>query len=366
MTIPSSSEASQASPAGDLQAVPNVSMPVAEQMWNAVYQTDDQAMPTQSPKWAEAVARIGRFRDVSRLYDFGGGQRAVLPMFAGQMPGARWSRQFSPPAAWGFGGPIASRPLSAAQLRSILEDVAALPALSTQIRPNPLDAGLWREAAPRGWTAIARTAHVLSLEGGFDKVFASRFKSDTRNRIRRAERAGLEIVSGNSTDLVGEFHALLRRSILRWGRRQGEPAPLARFRGNLRDPQSKFVGLAAVAQPLFRLWIARLAGKPVAAILVLRDRQAHYTRGAMDETVAGETYANYLLHHAAIKDACEHGCRHYHMGETGNSASLAQFKSRFGAVAVPYAEYRHERLPISALQDKAKSMVKRMIGFRDV
>ena len=58
----------------------------------------------------------------------------------------------------------------------------------------------------------------------------------------------------------------------------------------------------------------------------------------MDEKLAGKTYANYLLHSMAIKDACSQGCTHYHMGETGGSASLAHFKSRFGATAVPYAE----------------------------
>ena len=123
--------------------------------------------------------------------------------------------------------------------------------------------------------------------------------------------------------------------------------------------------MAAAMGSNFRISVARLGGVPIAAIVVLTGRQAHYTRGAMDEELAGPTCANYLLHSMAIKDACDRGCTHYHLGETGNSASLAQFKSRFGAVAVPYVEYFRERLPVSAVDSAARRIVKRLIGFRD-
>jgi lipid II:glycine glycyltransferase (peptidoglycan interpeptide bridge formation enzyme) len=121
-----------------------------------------------------------------------------------------------------------------------------------------------------------------------------------------------------------------------------------------------------LAGSAFRLWIARVGGEPAAAILVIQDREAHYTRGAMDERLAGPTSANYLLHSLAIREACQAGCHHYHMGETGGSSSLAQFKSRFGAVAISYAEYRFERLPISWIDERTRDLVKRVIGFRDV
>jgi lipid II:glycine glycyltransferase (peptidoglycan interpeptide bridge formation enzyme) len=117
---------------------------------------------------------------------------------------------------------------------------------------------------------------------------------------------------------------------------------------------------------LVRVWIASVGGEPVSAALVLRGHVAHYTRGAMDEEKVGQTYANYLLHARAIEDACAAGCGHYHMGETGNSESLAAFKSRFGAVAVPYAEYRHERIPLLSAAAAARGVVKKAIGFKDV
>jgi lipid II:glycine glycyltransferase (peptidoglycan interpeptide bridge formation enzyme) len=85
----------------------------------------------------------------------------------------------------------------------------------------------------------------------------------------------------------------------------------------------------------------------------------------MDKELAGPTRANYLLHRLAIEEACAAGCRYYDMGETGVSASLAQFKTRFGARPYAYAEYHLERLPITRASYGARGVVKRLIGFRD-
>jgi hypothetical protein len=343
----------------------DVVVPAPREVWTATYRVSAGAMPTQSPTWAEAIMAAGGYRDQSRHYHLSDGQDLVVPLFTRRLPFGDFAPQYSPPPAWGFGGILASKELLEGQVAAILEDLSKSRSLMTQIRPNPLQAALWTSAAPGGWTALPRLAHVLKMEGHFSDVWAKQFRPDTRNRIRRAEKAGLDVVSGNGAELIGEFYQLLKLSLVRWARHQHEPAALALWRGQHRDPEAKFHALARLAGDTFRLWLARLDGRPVAAILVLKDREAHYTRGAMDEDVAGRTYANYLLHSRAIEDACQAGCRYYHMGESGRSQSLAQFKSRFGAEPVPYAEYRFERLPVSWLKDGARRVVKRIIGFRD-
>ena len=92
---------------------------------------------------------------------------------------------------------------------------------------------------------------------------------------------------------------------------------------------------------------------------------AHDSRGAMDADVAGPTRANDLLHRRAIEDACAAGCDSYHMGETGQSSSLAQFEERFGAVPVDHGEHFGERLPLHRVDQAARRVVKRLVGFRD-
>jgi hypothetical protein len=53
------------------------------------------------------------------------------------------------------------------------------------------------------------------------------------------------------------------------------------------------------------------------------------------------------------------------MGDSGFSAGLAQFKTRFGAQQYDFAEYWIERLPLYRAQCALRDGVKRMIGFRD-
>jgi Acetyltransferase (GNAT) domain len=345
-------------------SIVNIVSPAPAEDWQIIYKADADALPSQSRSWASALESFGGYRDVSRLYEFNDGTRAVLPLFAGHLPAKRFAAQYSPPAAWGFGGTLSTSPLTSAHIHAIMRNLSVLPAIVTHIRPNPLHADLWNSAIPPGWNSVPRTAHVLDLGIGFETILSKKFHSDARYGIRRAEKAGLEIISGSDSALIADFHSLLRHAFERWAKRQGEPIALARWRGLRRDPEAKFQAMAA-SGTAFRLWLAKLDGKPIAAILVLRDKEAHYTRGAMIEEFARPSHANYLLHYRAIEEACAEGCRHYHMGETGNSASLAKFKSQFGAEPVKYAEYRRERLPITRIDRAVRSAVKRAIGFRD-
>jgi hypothetical protein len=346
-------------------SIRSVVSPAPNNLWRGVYDADPSAVPSLSPDWAACVVSAGGHRDVSCHFEFSDGVRAVLPLFKSRIPLGPIGFRQSPPAAWGFGGLAATAPLSASHIHAVLDWLSRQPAAMVKIRPNPLEAELWRSAAPEGWVALPRAAHVLDLAGGFEEVFAKRFSARTRNRVRRAEKSGLDVEHGNSDRLIGEFHALLRQSFERWGKRQNEPRFMSRWRGLRRDPQSKFQTIARTVEANFHLWVARIDGKPAAAVLVLQDHEAHWTRAAMDAELVGHTYANYLLQCNAIKFACDAGCRHYHMGESGESKSIAEFKSHFGSELHPYAEYRYEHVPITRIDTAARSLVKRVIGFRD-
>jgi hypothetical protein len=85
----------------------------------------------------------------------------------------------------------------------------------------------------------------------------------------------------------------------------------------------------------------------------------------MDKERAGPLRANDLLMWEAIQAACAAGAGTFHLGESGGSASLSDYKERFGARPVEYPELRLERVPISATDRAARSLVKRVIGFRE-
>jgi hypothetical protein len=332
-------------------------------LWARLWRQDPSALATQSPHWATALTLAGGFRCDTQVFRFSDGSHAALPFFT---KGRGWlSYGWSPPPAWGFGGLVSDGDMTPAKLDTVLARMEGLSCLGVRIRPNPLAADLWAAAKRPGWTAIHRLAHVIDLSGGYESV-QRRFRSNAGTYIRRALRHGVQVERGNNEELIAEFHALLGLSLSRWARKQHEPAALARLRGAWRDPRRKFSAMAASLGERFNLYVARIDGRPVAAILVLSGPQAHYTRGAIDEAFAGDSRAAYLLQAIAIEDACREGSTHYHMGETGNSTSLAQFKSRFGAVPVPYAEYCYEHVPLARLDSFARTSVKGLLGFRDV
>jgi len=336
--------------------------PAPRDAWNELVEADPQVLVSQTPRWTDIVCGITGAQDVSRLYEFGDGARLVLPLV--RSPRRPYAFEASFPAAWGFGGLIGAQP-RAEQVRAVVQELQSRSVVRTRVRPNPLSGAVWNAATPGAMSRIARRAHVLDLQDGFDEVWRHRFSKGARNGVRRAGRMGVDVELDTTGRLGQVFHTLYERSVERWAKRQHEPLQLARWRARRREPLEKFTELPRRLGSAGRLWVAWTDGRPAAAIFVLQDANAHYTRGAMDEELAGPTRANYLLQSIAIEDACRAGCRWYHMGDSGLSRGLAQFKEAFGAIPVDYSEYLLEQLPVNRLDNGARTLAKRVLRFRD-
>jgi hypothetical protein len=346
-------------------ATVQVRTPAPRSQWEAALASDPSAVVSQTPAWTECICAFGGYEDASRLYELPGGRRLVLAMVRRRHLPGPLSWDASLPPHWETGGIVAPGGLRTEDLAMVFRDLARRPVVRTSLRPGPLDASTWAAARPPGALVIPHLAHVLELDGGFGRVWKKRFAGTTRTAVRKAEQSGLTVERDRSGKLVPALYELFQLSLDRWAHQQHEPLPLARWRGRRRDPVRKFELIAQMLGEACRVWVAWHAGEPAAALVVLQGTNASYIRGMMNKELAGPTRANYLLHQLAIEEACEAGCRHYHMGESGSSAGLAQFKTRFGARPHPYAEYRIERLPITAVDRRARQAVKRVIGFQD-
>ncbi len=345
--------------------ITSVDTPAPRHIWEEIIQADPHALVFQTPEWLAAMCEAGPFVDASRLYTMSSGKKLLLPMVRRKGLPASLTTQASQPHAWGMGGLLSSEPLEVEDIAAVFADLAVLPALQTSIRPNPLHGDLWAAAAPSTVLKVPRVAHVLELDSDFDVVWKDHFKSTTRTAVRKAEKSGLVVECDTTGKLLPAFYSLLEQSFDRWAEQQHEPLLLSRFRAKQRDPLSKFEVISRVVGQAAQTWIAWLDGEPAAALLVLQGKNANYTRGAMNKDLAGPSQANVLLQKMAIEDACRAGCRYYHMGETGQSSSLSQFKERFGAVAYQYAEYRLERVPITSIDRNLRTFVKKLTGFKD-
>lgn len=339
--------------------------PAPREVWEETLASDSTALVSQSPAWLDCLCASGGYEDASRLYELPAGRRLLLPMVRRGYGEGLLAIEASFPPSWGTGGVIASGGVCAEDLAAVFADLAGRRVMRASIRPNPVLNAAWAKVSPPWAANVPRLAHVLDLEGGFGRVWGQRFTGSARRAVRKAEGAGLTVECDTTGRRMTEFYELFERSLERWARQQHEPAALARWRGHRRDPLRKLQVIAARLADRCRVWVAWRAGELAAAIVVLQDANANYTRGAMDKELAGPTRANYLLQQLAIEQACEAGCRHYHMGESGTSASMAQFKTRFGARPFPYAEYHLERLPLTAADHHLRTAVKRILRFRD-
>jgi lipid II:glycine glycyltransferase (peptidoglycan interpeptide bridge formation enzyme) len=114
------------------------------------------------------------------------------------------------------------------------------------------------------------------------------------------------------------------------------------------------------------VWIARLEGEPVAAIIILHfGAYAKYWRGAMNKELAAPVRANDLLQRLAIEDACSSGYRYYDMGGSRAGSPLATFKERFGGEAQVAHDLRMERIPLEAGAALSRRLIKRLMRFQD-
>lgn len=57
-----------------------VTSPAPRNVWNELLQADREALVFQSPAWTDALIASGGYADASRLYEFSGGRKLVLPM----------------------------------------------------------------------------------------------------------------------------------------------------------------------------------------------------------------------------------------------------------------------------------------------
>jgi hypothetical protein len=308
---------------------------------------------------------MGACRDASKLYEFSGGRQFVLPMIRhGVMP-TFFSRQCSMPPAWGIGGLVGRHSISSEEVSTIMAHLASEPVLSSSIRPNPLFGSTWSAAAMKVGFAEPRLAHVLDLDGCIDNVWSKKFSHQARGSVRKAERSGLRVECDKTGKFIPIYYKLMKCSLDRWAEQQHEPRLLSYLRAQFRDPIRKFETIAQTLGETMRTWVAWLDEEPVAALIVLQGKNVYAFKSVMNKELAGPTHANELLHFHAISEGCKAGCARYHLGESGRSTSLAQFKQRFGAEPYPYSEYYIERLPVTNLDRKIRKIVKWSIGFQD-
>jgi hypothetical protein len=314
--------------------------PAPRSAWRSILEASDEATAYHTPEWLDAACAAAGFEDASRLYE-SDGQQIVLPMLrrSSRLPAV--STDWSMPPNWGYGGIISGSRVDARAVATVLPDLLAAKARRTIVKPGPITAAAWNRAPASA--RVPHLVHVVDLRAGFGSLWSERLSSGTRNKLRKAEKLGVETEWDTTGKLLRVHYDLYLRWTLRRARERGVPASLALRLAIRREPLRRFEAVARHFGDRCRIGVARIGNEPAASTIILRHGiHAHYWRSASDRDCAARTYASYLLVARALEDAAADGCERFHMGESGGVESLMQFKEHFGADRICYDECRFE------------------------
>lgn len=315
--------------------------PAPRDTWLEVWRASGNATIFHRPEWLAACCATGGFDDASRLYETGDGHRIVLPLVRSRAGCAVWRTTWSLPVGWGIGGAFASRPLCVGDVALILRDLLSSPG-QLVISPGPVSAGAWRGTPAQA--RVRHDAHVVDLRGGYDALWSQVFSSDTRNKVRKARKRGVEVQWGPATELLGVYWQLYLRWVADKANQRGIPVAVALALAKHREPLGRYRAIARHLDERCQIALALVDGEPAAAVIALLGGvHAHYWRATSDRELVHRRYANHLLLASVLERAAAGGSAFVHLGESGGKRSLIEFKEHFGARAVSYEELRFGR-----------------------
>jgi FemAB-related protein (PEP-CTERM system-associated) len=157
----------------------------------------------------------------------------------------------------------------------------------------------------------------LELPTTEDALWKS-FDSKLRAQIRRPEKAGATARIGGA-ELLGDFYSVFARNM----RDLGTPV----------YPPRLFRSILAMFPEQAQVCVVDLAGKPVAAGLVLTHRSTMEIPWASSLREANRSSVNMLLYWSILRAAIAAGCQQFDFGRSSKDSGTYRFKEQWGAQA---------------------------------
>jgi hypothetical protein len=329
--------------------ITDVMSPAPRDIWRGVLRDDPGATALQTPEYFAAVLTATRGRDASRVYQLSDGRQLVLPLVQERsVAGLRVESAY--PGGYGHGGMLATGGLLEDDVSMVVRDLRS-EAISVRIGGAHHTADAWSAGLLPGVVDEGRRVDVIDLAGGFEALKAERFSPKVRQRIRKAQRDGVEIERDTTGRLVPVFHDIYRGWVERWIPRSGLPPVLARRMALREEPLHKFETVAAEIGEDCRVFVAWHRGRPVAAgITLVHGQHAIGWRSYSIKELAAPVSANIFNQVACIEDASRSGCRWFDLGQSGGVASLQDYKSSLGASPRSVVDLRIEPAGLARLR----------------
>ena len=166
-------------------------------------------------------------------------------------------------------------------------------------------------------TSLNKISMTIDLDSD-PEVLWNAFKSKHRTNIRRVYKNNIHVKQG-SHDLLDCFYTLLSKSWKHLG------TPIYK--------KSYFKDILNTFPDQIKIFVAYQGNVPIATAFngYFKDTVEGMWAGALPEQRSAQ--ANYVLYWEMIKDACENGFKHYHLGRSTADSGAESFKKKWNAQA---------------------------------
>lgn len=300
---------------------------VAPEEWGRLVREDSRASFFQTKDWSGLLARtVPGMRPSCLTGRINGELVCGLPLV--RIGKGGFSVLASMPYGT-FGGPVLGRGAPPGAVRDLADAFARIAASPLVAAAHLADfAGRVHEPPP-GFDVVGEEAQVIQLAATAEETRAS-FKPAARNKIRKAEKAGVRVRRATTESDFLEYGRMLAGCSRRWGERC-DFGP------------SFFRELALLDPNVVVMWLAEHEGRIIAGDLtfMLHDMSVHW--GNVSVEGAKNLAPNNLLHLATIEEAHRAGLARVNLGASAGIQGVDDFKASFGAVRVPYRRYTMEK-----------------------
>jgi CelD/BcsL family acetyltransferase involved in cellulose biosynthesis len=308
---------------------------VDDAAWNNLVAADPDSSFFHDPVWIQSLARVyPSFRplyflardDAGRLL---GGLPAVRSVRAGlsqllSLPFGSYGTPLVAP------GSAASRPEVDAALVDRWYSEARRPGV-VRAHLTPFHLEVPNPASlrfPPAWRRNERT-HLIPLREGFEAIWFRRYDKENRTASRKAVKLG--VVVGREP---GETGARILEDLYRRQHRE--------WTGHIPYRYGLFRSLVETCGERVEVWVARLAERPVFAVMAFYHRDTVTPWLSGNTTDARTLCAGNLIHKVMIEDAASRGFATYNFGGSGGVPGIEAFKVAFGGIPVDYTSYFKE------------------------
>lgn len=295
--------------------------PVRDQRWRAFVESHPRASLFHTPEWLQALQSTYEYAPVA---------------FTDASPDAplRNGLLFCRVRSWLTGSRLVSLPFSD-HCEPLVEHSDALRLMIDELRTHASGEGRYIEMRPLIEVAVAPgmlpsaeyCIHSVDLQCELASVFARFHRNHVQRSIRKAERSGVQVEAGCSSDLLDTFYAL--HTMTR--RRQGVPV----------QPLSWFRNVVASLGDRVTVQVATHQERPVAAMITASHKRTLVYKYGCSDVAHNRLGATPLLFWRAIQTAKDRGLEQLDLGRTDlDNEGLLAFKDHLGGTRRALSYYR--------------------------